>query len=133
MEKIATSHTSANELPLILIVDDETAIVETLAEFISELGYQSIVAYNGQQALALARKRWPSLVITDFMMPLLDGAHLIAELRAEASSRAIPAPPIILLTAVGKRNINGVHVEAMLAKPFDLDHLERTIERLLKT
>lgn len=131
MDKISASTQVGEELPLILIVDDEVAIAETLAELINELGYASQVAYNGQQALASARERWPSLVITDLMMPVLDGVHLIGELRTEASRRNIPSPPIILLTAVGTRSVNGVSVEALLAKPFDLNKLELIIRRLL--
>jgi two-component system chemotaxis response regulator CheY len=131
MDKMPDLHKSAQELPLILIVDDEAAIAETLAELISELGYTSLVAYNGQQALKLAREHWPTLVITDLMMPLLDGAHLVAELRAEASSRDLPVPPIIMLTAVGARAVNGVRVDVIMSKPFDLDKLEQVIQRLL--
>lgn len=131
MDKIFTSANVGEALPLILIVDDEVAIAETLAELVSELGYASLVAYNGQQALTAARERWPSLVITDLMMPVLDGAHLISELRLEASRRNLPSPPVIMLTAVGIRSVNGVSVEAFLAKPFDLNKLEQIIGRLL--
>lgn len=131
MDKIPISPEAGHELTLILVVDDEAAIAETLADLVSDLGYTALVAYNGQQALALARERWPSLVITDLMMPVFDGARLINALHAEASSRNIPSPPIVLLTAVGTRAINGLHVEAVLAKPFDLNKLEQLIHRLL--
>jgi DNA-binding response OmpR family regulator len=113
--------------PLVLIVDDEAAIAETLADFISVLGYTSEVAYNGQQALQLAREHWPTLVITDLMMPIMDGAHLVEALHNEATDRRIAAPPIVLLTAVGTRAVNGLAVEAILAKPFNFDHLEKVI------
>ena len=132
MDNIPASHQLENNIPLVLIVDDEAAIVETLAEFMKELGYVSLVAYNGLQALEFARQRWPSLVITDLMMPVLDGARLIEALRAEAALRSVSSPPVILLTAVGVRAINGVHADATLAKPFDLDKLEAVIQRLLR-
>ncbi|HET8842563.1 MAG TPA: response regulator [Ktedonobacteraceae bacterium] len=131
MDKIPISPRVGSNLTLILIVDDEAAIAETLADLVSDLGYTAQVAYNGQQALALARERWPALVITDLMMPVLDGARLINALHAEASSRNIPSPPIVLLTAVGTRAINGLRVEAVLAKPFDLNKLEQLIHRLI--
>ncbi len=131
MDKNPASQESGEEPALILIVDDEAAIAETLAEFVGDLGYMAMVAYNGQQALELARERWPALVITDLMMPLLDGIHLVAELRSEAAERAIPSPPIVLLTAVSTRSVNGVRVEALIAKPFDLNQLEKIINRLL--
>jgi DNA-binding response OmpR family regulator len=131
MDETPAFQAPGQEVPIILIVDDEAAIAETLSDFIQELGYISQVAYNGQQALALAQKQWPTLVITDLMMPVLDGAHLIAALRAEASQRELVAPPIILLTAVGSRVVNGARAEVVLAKPFDFDHLEQIIHRLL--
>src|SRR5438105_1220595 len=61
---------------LILIVDDDIPIGEMLAEVVRELGYTPLVAYNGQQALTLAREHWPALVITDQMMPFLSGTDL---------------------------------------------------------
>ena len=88
------------EPPLILIVDDEISIAETLAEFVMELGYTPLVAYNGQQALSLARERWPALVLTDLMMPLLNGAGLIRALRTEAEAGERAFPYVVLLSAV---------------------------------
>jgi len=64
-------------------------------------------------------------------MPILDGAQLINALHAEASVRNIPSPLIVLLTAVGTRVVNGLHVNAVLSKPFDLNKLEQLIYRLL--
>jgi DNA-binding response OmpR family regulator len=119
------------EPPVILIVDDEISIAETLAEFVMELGYTPLIAYNGQQALALARERWPILVMTDMMMPLLNGAGLVQGLRAEAKSRKKALPPIILLSAVHEQMLKDLHVDVIVPKPFDLDHLEQVVYRLL--
>src|SRR5579885_3681230 len=99
-----SAHKPANVgLRLVLIVDDEAAIAETLAEFLNELGYTTLMAANGEEALALARQRWPTLVFTDLMMPHINGIELIATLRAEAAARKIKPPFIVLLTAAGKR------------------------------
>lgn len=119
------------EPPLILIVDDEISIAETLAEFVMELGYTPLVAYNGQQALALAREHWPILVMTDMMMPLLNGAGLIQGLRAEAKNRKRVPPSIVLLSAVRGQELTDLRVDAIVPKPFDLDHLEQVVYRLL--
>ncbi|GHO46251.1 response regulator [Ktedonospora formicarum] len=116
----------------VLIVDDEVGIAETLADFIQELGYTPLVAYNGLEALALARKRWPALVITDFMMPILNGLGLLKALRAEAAEQRKTMPPVIMLSAVNTiAAMRDEKADAMLAKPFDLDELERIIERFL--
>ena len=119
------------ESPIILIVDDEISIAETLAEFVMELGYTPLVAYNGQQALTLALEQWPILVMTDMMMPLLNGAGLIQALRIEAKKRKKVLPPIILLSAVRSQMLTDLHPDVIVPKPFDLDHLEQVVYRLL--
>lgn len=127
-------HTTVNpptEMRIILIADDETAIAETLAEFVAELGFTPLVAQNGRQALHMARERWPALVMTDLMMPLLDGTELIRLLRAEAASNGRMVPPIILLTAAGTHRLKDLPVDAILRKPFDLDQLEQLMYQLL--
>lgn len=116
---------------LILIADDEEPIADLLAAFVTDLGYTPLMAQNGQQALKQARERWPALLITDLMMPILNGADLIAALRAEATAQGRASPPIVLLTAGSMRAVSHLRVEAMLAKPFDLDQLERVIHQLL--
>jgi two-component system, chemotaxis family, chemotaxis protein CheY len=124
-------YSAETEPVLILIVDDEEPIVEMLAAFVEDLGYTPLVAQNGQQALELARERWPALIITDLMMPMLNGADLIMALRAEAAAHGRASPPIVLLTAGSARAARELEAEALLLKPFDLDQLERVIHRLL--
>ncbi len=117
---------------LILIADDEEPIVELLATFVADLGYTPLVAQNGQQALDLAHERGPALIITDLMMPVLNGADLILALRAEAAAQGRLSPPIILLPAGSRRAADHLQVEAVLLKPFELPQLERVIRRLLE-
>jgi CheY-like chemotaxis protein len=123
---------AAAEPILILIVDDEEPIIEMLATFVADLGYTPLVAQNGQQALDLAREHRPALIITDLMMPVMNGADLILELRAEAAAQGRASPPIVLLTAGSRRAASQLPVEAMLLKPFDLTQLEQVIRRLLE-
>jgi two-component system chemotaxis response regulator CheY len=123
---------AAAEPILILIVDDEEPIIEMLATFVADLGYTPLVAQNGQQALDLARERGPALIITDLMMPVMNGADLIVALRAEAAAQGRASPPIVLLTAGSRRAASQLPVEAVLLKPFDLTQLEQVIRRLLE-
>ena len=115
----------------VLIADDEAAIAEIVATVVSEAGDAPRVAPNGRAALALARRDPPALVITDLMMPLLDGAGLIAALRAEAAAAGRAAPPVILLTAAGPGAARAAGADAVLAKPFDLAALEGLLGRFL--
>ncbi len=117
---------------LILIADDEEPIVEMLATFVADLGYTPVVAQNGQEALDLARQHEPALIITDLMMPIMNGADLILVLRREAEAQGRASSPIVLLTAGSRRAASKLPVEAVLLKPFDLSQLERVIRRLLE-
>lgn len=116
---------------LILIAEDEPAIAEVLTVVVADAGYEPLLAGHGQRALELARARWPALVITDLMMPHLDGAELIAALKDEAAARGWRRPPVILLTAAGQRQARAAGADAVLSKPFDLDTLEDLMRRLL--
>ena len=116
---------------LILIVDDEEPIAEMLEAFVTDLGYRALVARNGRQALMQARERWPALVLTDLMMPVLSGAELIEALQAEAAARRRASPSIVLLTAGSARAVSHLHVDAILSKPFDLGKLEQVLHQLL--
>jgi DNA-binding response OmpR family regulator len=89
-----------------------------------------LVAYNGQQALALAHEHWPALVITDQMMPLLSGTDLILALQMEATVQQTATLPIVLLSAIEGVVRPDVHVDARLPKPFDLGELEQVIQHL---
>ena len=129
--KDAVTAKEAEEI-LILIADDEQPIVQMLATFVADLGYTPVVAQNGQEALDLARQHEPALIITDLMMPIMNGADLILVLRREAEAQGRASSPIVLLTAGSRRAASKLPVEAVLLKPFDLSQLERVIRRLLE-
>lgn len=116
----------------VLIVDDEEPILETLAMIIEDMGLQPIPATNGEEALEAAHDHWPTLVITDLMMPRVDGEKLIVALRQEAQSTGKHIPPIILLTAGMPFRTEHIGATAVLRKPFDLDSLQALIVQLLQ-
>jgi CheY-like chemotaxis protein len=119
-------------VPLVLIAEDEAPIAEVVAEVIKDLGCEAIVATHGKRALELARERWPALVLTDLMMPFLDGVDLIAELRRDARERVgQPFPVVIIMTAAGLDRAKRAGADAVLRKPFDISTLEDLIRRLL--
>ncbi len=116
---------------LVLIVDDDEPITDTLAYIVTEAGYTPEVALQGLQALALARVHWPALVITDLMMPQMTGAQLIAALRTEAGALGLPPPPCVLTTAAGERAVKAADADAVLYKPFSIDDVEAILHRFL--
>jgi DNA-binding response OmpR family regulator len=121
--KKAGNETAARRL--VLIVEDERSIAQVVAEVVADADHLPYVARHGLDALELARERWPALVITDLMLPRLDGEGLIAALRAEAKADTNrPMPPVILMTAAGMKIAQAAGADAILHKPFDLAELE---------
>src|SRR5262249_41266101 len=116
---------------LVLIAEDEEPIAEAIAFLVQENGYTPLIANNGRLALEFARARHPVLVITDLMMPYMDGDELISTLRADAALDNHVAPYTILLSAAGLRRMRNAGADAILPKPFELDDLERLLRQFM--
>jgi CheY-like chemotaxis protein len=119
------------QAPLVLIIEDEEPLARTVSFLVQETGCISLIAPHGQQGLALARTQRPALVIADLMLPHLDGAAVIAALRADAADGGPPAPPIILMTSANLPQARAAGADAVLRKPFLLADLEALLERFL--
>jgi len=126
-----TGKAPVDSRPLVLIAEDEELIAEVVETVAEDAGYLPVVALHGQQALAMARDRWPALLITDLMMPHLDGAGLIAALHAEAAATGRAVPPAILMTAAGLPYARAAGADAILRKPFALQDLIALLHRFL--
>ena len=110
----------------VLVVDDDTSILDTVTAILSGEGYDVVSAATGQEALdAVARSR-PLLILLDMRMPVMDGWAVARALRAQGSSI-----PIVVMTAAesAKRWADEVGAEGYLAKPFGLDELLTIVER----
>lgn len=114
----------------VLIIDDEAPIVDLLADIVEERGHVVLCANNGVSGLALARAESPDLIISDVMMPLLDGYALLRALRSEAALAHIA---VVLVSAGFPRNgqlQSNPPADAYLNKPFDITAVETILERL---
>ena len=116
---------------LVLIAEDEEPIALALVDLIEDAGYRALVAPHGKLALELARKHHPALIITDLMMPYLNGREVIASLRAQQASLEHPIPPIILMSAAGHTHTRDAGADAVLNKPFDLEEIETLLHQFL--
>jgi DNA-binding response OmpR family regulator len=117
----------------ILIVEDVPDILRLLEETLKFKGYQAVTAYNGQEALEIIRRERPSLVITDIMMPKLDGFGLVHRLRIDPETRDIP---VIFLTATyvaleDKAFALNIGVTRFIEKPVNFEKFLDTIKELL--
>lgn len=101
----------------ILVCDDDKEIVEAISIYLKQEGYTVVPAYNGKEALKIAKKQEIHLIILDIMMPELDGIHALLKLREESSI------PVILLSAKSEDvdKILGLNVGAddYVTKPFN--------------
>lgn len=111
----------------VLIVDDEFGLAEISADLLAEDGFEVAIAINGKLALASLAARRADLVITDLMMPVMDGLELIRRMRAEPALAAIP---IALMTALPEALSEPVAYDALLVKPFSMTELLDTARRL---
>lgn len=128
---LPTRHTvgdqSRTPVPKILVVDDEPQIVDLLSDLLEDEGYAVCNAFNGREALHVLQQETPHLVISDVMMPYLDGHELKRYLETMAPGAT---PKMILMSAVESRPMDaGV---PFLRKPFDIDDLLTLIERALE-
>ena len=110
----------------ILIVDDEEPVRGFLAQLLADAGHRTLQAVHGAEALAVVQKDRPDLVVSDIMMPVLNGAELCRRLKAGEETRAIP---VILMSAAGRRSADGTGADAFIAKPFDLEAMETLVQR----
>ena len=111
------------EHPLVLVVDDEPNIIEFLRYALEDSGYRVATARDGVDALAQVQRERPNFVLTDLMMPRLDGWELCRRLRQDQEMAGVP---LLAMSAVASR---GVDVDAFLPKPFEMDELLDALHR----
>lgn len=116
---------------LVLIVEDEAPIAEALTLIVEDAGYTAITAAHGKEALELAQELHPRLVITDLMMPHLNGIDFIAALHKYAEATGTESPPVVLMTAAGPARTREAGADAVLRKPFDITEIEALLRRFL--
>lgn len=115
---------------LVLVVEDDLTLLETLEYNLAAENYEVITAADGLTALQVARDQAPDLVVLDLMLPRLDGFEVCRILRRETSV------PILMLTARGEEvdRIVGLEVGAddYLTKPFSMRELLARVKALLR-
>ncbi|MFB3919813.1 MAG: PleD family two-component system response regulator [Candidatus Velamenicoccus archaeovorus] len=109
----------------LLIVDDEPDVLKLLGERLTKAGYEVIKASCGKEAVALAQKKTPDLIILDIAMPGMDGSEVAGILRKDAKTKDIP---ILFLTCLFTKQEEKVcgHLlgqNFFIAKPYDVGEL----------
>jgi DNA-binding response OmpR family regulator len=118
---------------LILVVDDDVDVAETIERSLRRSGHEVLVAHRGADGLEIARRRSPDLLVLDIMMPGMDGIQVCQHMRANPE---LAGTPILFLTAKGEiaDKIEGFEAGAddYLTKPFDLRELVLRVRALLR-
>lgn len=114
----------------ILFVDDDPLTLETLKRSAELFGHEAVLASSGEQAQILIGEQPPDLILTDMMLPDMDGLSLVKDLKHNPSVAQIP---VVMLSASPEIDASQVALEAgaeeFLAKPIRLQTLQEVIER----
>ncbi|QZZ21926.1 response regulator transcription factor [Leptothermofonsia sichuanensis E412] len=117
----------------LLLVDDEPGLREAVQAYLEDSGFVVDVASNATEGLELAHQKLPDLIITDIMMPQVDGYQFLKQLREDPQFKTLP---VVFLTARGMTSdrIQGYNAgcDAYLSKPFDPDELVAIVTNLLE-
>jgi CheY-like chemotaxis protein len=117
-----------DERPRVLVVEDDPGVAQMLDDLLSDAGYCVLLADDGQAGFAQAVREQPSVVLSDFMLPGMDGGQLIGKLRMDPRTRAIP---VVLMSSshYAPRRLPGV---PFLQKPFNVDDVLALLARALR-
>src|SRR3989304_10175254 len=118
----------------ILVVDDEVKACELLKRFLQAKGYEAVTAYNGVEALDKLKIAPVDLIITDILMPKMDGFQLCRECKTNDKLRQVP---FVFYTAtyINKKDEEfalNLGAEKFIIKPLDLDKFLKIIETLIE-
>ncbi|TKG89240.1 response regulator [Puteibacter caeruleilacunae] len=132
-EAIHMQNNHAEEQEIVLVVEDNAEMLEFVSGILSNR-FIVVKATDGVEGVKSAEEQIPSLIITDIMMPKMDGTELCRLLKENPKTAHIP---IIMLTAKGttEQKIEGLNVgaDAYLTKPFQINHLEAQVDNLLES
>ncbi|MEY2668360.1 MAG: hypothetical protein RJA59_998 [Pseudomonadota bacterium] len=120
-------------MPNVLVVDDERDLVSLLDFNLRQSGFETTLAYAGEEALNAARRRPPDLVLLDLMLPDMSGTEVCRQLKSDPRTRAVP---VIVLTARGEEldRVVGFELGAddYVVKPFSVRELLLRVRAVLR-
>jgi len=133
MRKVVVKIESGGEgAKRILIAEDSAATRTAISAMLKRLGYDVLVALNGEEAVTLARQEQPDLILMDIMMPVMDGIEALKNIRGDIRLRATP---IVMLTSTTDVRMVTEAIESgandYIAKPFSVTLLTERVERYI--
>jgi chemosensory pili system protein ChpA (sensor histidine kinase/response regulator) len=130
--EIVKPEAMSHNAPNVLVVDDSLSARRTLAQVISDAGYEPRTAVDGLDAIDAIEERMPNLILLDLEMPRMNGLELAAHLRADEKTQDIP---IVMVTSrsTGKHReqAHAAGIDAFITKPYQEDELSEQIRLLI--
>lgn len=119
-------------MKLVLVVEDEYGALEILKLLLEAEGYRVATASNGKEALKLLEGEVPALVLSDFMMPVMNGAELGEAIRCHTAAHDVP---FVFISGTDEAVVRQSfrNYDAFIKKPFDIDGLLSMVERLISS
>ena len=124
---------NTNRIKKILIVEDEAGFADLLADLLRSDGYEVAVAYDGSQGLAKLAEFKPDGIISDIVMPVMDGLEMFRQVKSNSATSSIP-----FLFISGFQNNEVLEkarkfgVFGILQKPIDIEQIERRLRDLMR-
>jgi CheY-like chemotaxis protein len=125
----ANRHGAGPGRALVLVVDDSHDMRALISDVLAREGLEVLVAASGDRALSLMDERRPDLVITDLLMPGMNGFALRGEMLRRADLADVP---VVVLSAFWQRPSETLDVVDVIAKPLDLDRLLTVVRHTLQ-
>ncbi len=119
-----------SERPRLLVVDDDVELCESMADALTDAGYEPVTAGDGLRALLLSRDgEAPRLILLDLMMPDMNGWQFREQQLRDQKTKDIP---VVVMTASRDLRRHPVQADAFLFKPFTLDDLLQQVQRVVR-
>jgi two-component system chemotaxis response regulator CheY len=115
------------------VVEDEDSVADILIDVLEAEGYIVLLASSGEAALTRLKNVQPDLILSDIMMPYIDGVTMCWTIQQSPTYRARSETPVVLMSAVSEGAArNRCRYEAFIAKPFLLNELLDVVEQTLQ-
>ena len=126
--------TTDNRVKRILLADDEAGFAELLSNLLRSDGYEVVVAKDGQDALTKLEEYQPDAIISDIVMPNVDGLEMFRRVKSSSKTSSIP---FLFISGYQDNQIyekaRKIGVFGVLQKPIDIDQIERRLRELTRS
>lgn len=112
----------------VLVVEDDPALLDAIADIVEAAGHRVLRAEDGEDGLAIAKKKKPALILSGYMMPRMDGMQLIEAIKSDKVLRKVP---VVLMSALPRPESLPEDVP-FVRKPFDVDAFIAVIQKQLR-